>query len=106
MDLLETGFSVVDWIGLAQDRYRWRALVNSEMNLRFHKILGEYRVDAQLVASRVVFSSTDLVSWLVICAESQNRGGSRQILLGNYFGNVRIDRKWINEYSFATALTS
>jgi hypothetical protein len=34
MVLLETGFSVVDWIGLAQDRYRWRALVNSVMNLR------------------------------------------------------------------------
>jgi hypothetical protein len=24
----------VDWIGLAQDRYMWRALVNSVMNLR------------------------------------------------------------------------
>jgi hypothetical protein len=24
----------VDWIGLAQDRYRWRALVNVVMNLR------------------------------------------------------------------------
>jgi hypothetical protein len=34
MDLLELGVSVVDWIGLAQDRYRWRALVNSVMNLR------------------------------------------------------------------------
>jgi hypothetical protein len=33
MDLLETGLSVVDWIGLAQDRYRWRALVNSVMHL-------------------------------------------------------------------------
>jgi hypothetical protein len=32
MDLLELGVSVVDWIGLAQDRYRWRALVNSVMN--------------------------------------------------------------------------
>jgi hypothetical protein len=31
-DLLETGVNVVDWIGLAQDRYRWRALVNSVMN--------------------------------------------------------------------------
>jgi hypothetical protein len=28
MDLLEIGLSVVDWIGLDQDRYRWRALVN------------------------------------------------------------------------------
>jgi hypothetical protein len=34
MDLLEIGVSVVDRIGLAQDRYRWRALVNSVMNLR------------------------------------------------------------------------
>jgi hypothetical protein len=33
MDLLETGLNVVDWIGLAQDRYRWRAVVNSVMNL-------------------------------------------------------------------------
>jgi transposase len=34
MGLLDVGVSVVDWIGLAQDRYRWRALVNSVMNLR------------------------------------------------------------------------
>jgi hypothetical protein len=34
IDLLEIGLSVVDWIGLAQDRYRWRALVNAVMNLR------------------------------------------------------------------------
>jgi hypothetical protein len=34
MDLLEIAVSVVDWIGLAQDRYRWRALVNSVMNFR------------------------------------------------------------------------
>jgi hypothetical protein len=33
MDILEIGLNVVDWIGLAQDRYRWRALVNSGMNL-------------------------------------------------------------------------
>jgi hypothetical protein len=34
MDLLEIGLSVVNWIGLAQDRYWWKALVNSVMNLR------------------------------------------------------------------------
>jgi hypothetical protein len=34
IDLLEIGLSVVDWIGLALDRYRWKALVNSVMNLR------------------------------------------------------------------------
>jgi hypothetical protein len=34
MNLLEIGVSIVDWIGLAQDRSRWRALVNSVMNRR------------------------------------------------------------------------
>jgi hypothetical protein len=33
LDVLEIGLNVVDRIGLAQDRYRWRALVNSVMNL-------------------------------------------------------------------------
>jgi hypothetical protein len=34
LDLLEIGLNVVYWIGLAQDRHRWRALVNSVMKLR------------------------------------------------------------------------
>jgi hypothetical protein len=34
MDLLEIEVNVVDWIGLAQDRYMWRALINSVMNFR------------------------------------------------------------------------
>jgi hypothetical protein len=34
MDLLEIRLSVVDSIGLAQDRYRRRALVNAVMNFR------------------------------------------------------------------------
>jgi hypothetical protein len=34
MDLGEVGWGDVDWIGLAQDRNRWRAVVNSVMNLR------------------------------------------------------------------------
>jgi hypothetical protein len=32
--ILEIGWGGVDWIGLAQDRYRWRALVDAVMNLR------------------------------------------------------------------------
>jgi hypothetical protein len=33
MDLGEVGWGDVDWIGLAGDRNRWRALVNSVLNL-------------------------------------------------------------------------
>jgi hypothetical protein len=34
MDLREIGFGDADWIHLAQDRDRWRTLVNTVMNLR------------------------------------------------------------------------
>jgi len=34
MDFQEMGFRVVDWIRLAQDKDRWRVLVNAVMNLR------------------------------------------------------------------------
>jgi hypothetical protein len=33
MDLREIGWGGMDWIDLAQDRDRWRALVNTVMNL-------------------------------------------------------------------------
>jgi hypothetical protein len=34
MDLIEVGWDGRDWIDLAQNRDRWRALVNAVMNLR------------------------------------------------------------------------
>jgi hypothetical protein len=34
MDVREVGWGGMDWINLAQDRDRWRALVNAVMNLQ------------------------------------------------------------------------
>jgi hypothetical protein len=34
MDLQEGEWGAMDWIGLAQDRYRWWAVVNTVMNLQ------------------------------------------------------------------------
>jgi hypothetical protein len=34
MDLRETGWDGLDWIDLAQDRDKWRALLNTVMSLR------------------------------------------------------------------------
>jgi hypothetical protein len=39
--LLEIGLGVEDWIGLAQVRYRCRAVVNAVMNLRVIKNPGK-----------------------------------------------------------------
>jgi hypothetical protein len=34
MDLREIGWEGVDWMHLAQDRYQWRAVVNTVMNIQ------------------------------------------------------------------------
>ena len=40
MDLQEVGGGCGDWMELAQDRYRWRALVSTVMNLWVPKMRG------------------------------------------------------------------
>ena len=43
MDLEEVGGGCGDWMKLAQDRDRWRALVNTVMNFRvLHKNVGNF----------------------------------------------------------------
>ena len=42
MDIQEVGCECVDWIELAQDKDRWRALVNAVMNIRFPYKAGRF----------------------------------------------------------------
>jgi hypothetical protein len=41
MDLVEVEWGDVDWISLAQDTDRWRALVNSVLNLQVPRNAGK-----------------------------------------------------------------
>jgi hypothetical protein len=41
MDLGEVGWGDVDWIGLTKDRNRWRAHVNSVLNLQVPRNAGK-----------------------------------------------------------------
>jgi hypothetical protein len=40
MKIQVVGYGGMDWIDLAQERERWRALVDAVMNLRGHKMGG------------------------------------------------------------------
>jgi hypothetical protein len=42
MDLREIGRDSMEWIDLAQDRDKWRALVNTVMNLRVQQNTGKF----------------------------------------------------------------
>ena len=42
IDFQEVGCGYVDWIGLAQDRDRWRTLVSAVMNLRVPRNAGNF----------------------------------------------------------------
>jgi hypothetical protein len=49
INLGEVGWSDVDWIGLGKDRNRWRALVNSVLNLRV--LLNAGKLSSSLTSS-------------------------------------------------------
>jgi hypothetical protein len=48
MDLQEVGEACGDWMELAQDRDRWRALVSTVMNLRVSKNAGNFLTSCRI----------------------------------------------------------
>jgi hypothetical protein len=65
VDFGEIGWGAVDWIGLAQDRDKWRNLENAVMKFRIYKMLGSSRVATQMMASLAVLRPIELVEWLI-----------------------------------------
>jgi hypothetical protein len=42
MNVREIGWDAMDWVDVAQDRDKWRALVNRVMNLRIPQNAGKF----------------------------------------------------------------
>ena len=52
----------IGWINLAQDRDRWKPLLNSVINRSFHKMLGISQLAEELLPSQKRFCSMKFVS--------------------------------------------
>jgi hypothetical protein len=67
MDILVMGLGDIDWIGVAQNRWRGEEFLRTrQWTFALHKMLGNYRMAAHLVASWVVLSSTEFVSLITV----------------------------------------
>jgi hypothetical protein len=62
MDIQEVKWVGTDWIAVAQDRGRWRALVNEVMNPRVPYNAGNFFLTADLLASQEGLCSMEFVS--------------------------------------------
>jgi hypothetical protein len=77
MNLGEVGWGDVDWIGLAQDRNKWRALVNSVLNLRVPWSAGKLSsgLASTCLSSSVQLHKISLISYLLFIFFDAEDGG-------------------------------
>jgi hypothetical protein len=93
IDLLKTGLSVVDWIGLAQDRYTWRALVNSEMNLRVPSSAGNLPngcTTGGLLSGTQLHRVSSLVHQHVVCTKRDRNLFLKPSLISLQCNKIRV----------------
>jgi hypothetical protein len=62
----------MDWIDVAVDGDRRRAVMNAVMNLRFHKMWGICWLAEDLLASQDGLCSMEIVSYLFSCNRNYN----------------------------------
>jgi hypothetical protein len=86
MDLGEVGWGDVDWIGLAKDRNRWRAVVNSVLNLRVRAL---FRVSIYLGVVSSVLRWADPIA----CVDQMIKDGSVSTETKHGLGEGRFSPK-------------
>jgi len=62
MDLQEVGYWGMDWIELAEDTDRWRALINALMNLRVPQNAGNFLTIEDQLSSQEGLSHMEQVN--------------------------------------------
>jgi hypothetical protein len=78
----EVGWGDVDWIGLAQDKNRWRALLNSVLNFR---VPWNAILNMLLYIFKCFLQSFDMETWNI---ESTTKPGRK------WDNNIKIERIW------------
>jgi len=73
MDLQELKWGGIDWIDLARDREKWRALANAVMNFRVPSNAANCLTNENLLASQEALCSLELVSYLTLKIYNANR---------------------------------